>query len=74
MQESILIKEAMKYTSIDLLLFDNLRLLKVPKCDYKILYSLVNLIWCSLEDLLKVLIFRWGLLTRGGSDGRIFHL
>jgi hypothetical protein len=55
-QESILIKQAMQHTSIDLLLFDDLRLLEVPQCHDQLLDPLVHLIGCSLENLLEVLI------------------
>ncbi len=55
-KESIFIEETMQDTSIDFLLFDNLRFLEHLKSDNKLLDSLIDLMRFSRENVLEILI------------------
>ena len=56
MQEPVLVEEAVKDASIDLLLFDHLRFLEALECHDELLDPLVDLMRFSAENVLEILI------------------
>jgi hypothetical protein len=53
-QEAVLIEKPMEHTGVDLLFFDNLRLLEVLKSRDELLNPLIDLGRLGLENLLEV--------------------